>query len=88
MLKGLLLSFDEKGNTCGSGWINACIYLLTCHLPLTIPPSIVISLEREMSPAWIGRELNGYRSEGRFLDIGTPEAHKTAEQFFAHWTLT
>jgi NDP-sugar pyrophosphorylase family protein len=40
-----------------------------------------------MFPAWIGQGLYGYRSVGRFLDIGIPEAYATAEQFFAHETL-
>ena len=80
---GLVLSFDEKGDKGGPGWINAGIYLLNRRLLLTIPASGAVSLEQEMFPAWIGLGLYGYRSEGRFLDIGTPEAYNTAEQFFA-----
>jgi len=80
---GLVLGFDEKGGNSGPGWVNAGIYLLNHHLLLTIPANRAVSLEREMFPAWIGRGLYGYRSEGRFLDIGTPEAYNTAEQFFA-----
>jgi len=49
---------------------------------LPIPASGAVSLEREVFPAWISRGLYGYRSEGRFLDIGTPEAYAAAEQFF------
>jgi len=80
---GLVLSFDEKNNKGGSGWINAGIYLLSYRLLLTIPRNGAVSLEREVFPAWICRELYSYRSEGRFLDIGTPEAYALAEQFFA-----
>ena len=79
---GLVLRFDEKGQNGGPGWINAGIYLLNRRLLLTIPSSGAVSLEREMFPAWIGRGLYGYRSEGRFLDIGTPEAYILAERFF------
>ena len=68
-------------------WINAGIYLLNHRLLLTIPASGAVSLEREMFPAWIGQGLYGYRSEGRFVDIGTPEAYAVAEQFFAPETL-
>jgi NDP-sugar pyrophosphorylase family protein len=83
---GLVLRFDEKGDKDGPGWINAGIYLLNHRLLLTIPASGAVSLEREMFPTWIGRGLYGYRSEGRFLDIGTPEAYALAEQFFASQT--
>ena len=80
--EGVVLSFDEKGDKRGTGWINAGIYLLNHRLLLTIPANRAVSLEREMFPAWIGRGLYGYRSEGRFLDIGTPKAYDVAERFF------
>jgi NDP-sugar pyrophosphorylase family protein len=80
--KGRVLSFDEKSDNGGSGWINAGIYLLSRRLLRTIPTSRAISLEREMFPAWIGQGLYGYHSTGRFLDIGTPESYYHAEQFF------
>jgi NDP-sugar pyrophosphorylase family protein len=80
---GFVLSFDEKDDTCGPGWINAGIYLLNHRLLLRIPTNSAVSLEQEVFPAWIGRGLYGYRSEGRFLDIGTPEAYAVAERFFA-----
>ena len=80
---GLVLRFDEKNDKGGPGWINAGIYLLNHRLLPTTPANGAVSLERDMFPAWIGRGLYGYRSEGRFLDIGTPEAYAVAEQFFA-----
>ena len=85
---GVVVSFDEKGGESGPGWINAGIYLLSRPLLLTIQTSGVVSLEREVFPAWISRGLNGYPNEGRFLDIGAPEAYAVAEQFFAPDMLT
>ena len=85
---GLVLNFDEKGDKSGPGWINAGIYLINHHLLLTIPASGAVSLEREMFPAWMGRGLYGYKSQGRFLDIGTPESYTAAERFFAPEVLT
>lgn len=79
---GLVLSLDEKGGNSGSGWINVGIYLLSHRFLLTIPADGAVSLEREVFPAWIGRGLYGYRSEGCFLDVGTPEAYALAEGFF------
>jgi D-glycero-alpha-D-manno-heptose 1-phosphate guanylyltransferase len=80
---GLVFGFDEKDDKSGPGWINAGIYLIKHSLLLTIPDSGARSLEREMFPAWIGQGLYGYKCEGRFLDIGTPEAYVEAEQFFS-----
>lgn len=84
---GQMLSFAEKSETSGSGWISAGIYLIRQDLLRTIPLGRVVSIEKEMFPAWVGQGLYGYRSEGRFLDIGTPEAYNVAEQFFAPETL-
>jgi len=80
--EGLVQSFDEKSDYGVSGWINAGIYLLSRRLLLTIPTSMAASLEREMFRGWIGQGLYGYRSAGRFLDIGTPASYSRAEQFF------
>ena len=80
---GLVLGFDEKGKTHAPGWINAGVYLLSRRLLLRIPEETAVSLEREVFPAWIGRQLYAYRSKGRFLDIGTPEDYAQVEQLFA-----
>lgn len=80
---GLVLRFDEKGCVGGPGWINAGVYLLGRRLIETIPSGRVVSLEREVFPAWIEHGLYGCRSNGRFLDIGTPDSYAMAEEFFA-----
>lgn len=80
---GKVQKFEEKGDTEGAGWINAGLYLLNRRLLATIPTGGAISLEREIFPTWIGRGLYGYCSQGRFLDIGTPESYNMATQFFA-----
>ena len=79
---GHVLAFEEKSHQSTPGLINAGIYSLSHRLLKTIPPIKVVSLEREIFPAWIGRGLYGYRSEGSFLDIGTPEGYALAELFF------
>jgi len=80
---GTISEFAEKADTRERGWINAGIYLLSQRLLRSIPEDRPVSLEREVLPLWTGRRLFGYRSEGRFLDIGTPETYAAAEQFFA-----
>jgi NDP-sugar pyrophosphorylase family protein len=80
---GTICEFAEKTDTRERGWINAGIYLLSQRLLRSIPADRPVSLEREVLPSWTGRGLFGYRSQGRFLDIGTPETYAAAEQFFA-----
>ncbi len=75
--------FTEKGSRRGPGWINAGIYLMNTSLIQQIPAGRAVSLEREIFPAWIGDGLFGYRSPGRFIDIGTPESYQEAERFFS-----
>lgn len=84
---GQVQRFEEKGDTQGAGWINAGLYLLNRQRLATIPAGKPISLERDIFPMWIDRGLYGYRSQGRFLDIGTPESYAMANEFFAPETL-
>jgi NDP-sugar pyrophosphorylase family protein len=81
--KGLVLRFEEKDGRDVPGWINAGVYLIQRPLLYTIPESGMVSLERTTFPEWIGRQFYGFRSHGRFLDIGTPESYALTEQFFA-----
>jgi NDP-sugar pyrophosphorylase family protein len=80
---GAVVSFVEKGAGKTAGLINAGMYLVTQPVLCSIPATGAVSLERETFPAWIGHGLYGYRSVGRFLDIGTPESYALAAQFFA-----
>jgi len=81
--EGLVLCFDEKGSKSRPGWINAGIYIITRSLIEMIPVGCAVSLERDMFPSWVGRGLYGYQSQGRFLDIGTPESYAQADALFA-----
>ena len=76
--QGRILSFQEKADTSGPGWINAGLYLLQRPFLETLPSDRAVSIEREIFPAWIGRGLHGYRSEGRLWDIGLPESYAQA----------
>jgi NDP-sugar pyrophosphorylase family protein len=79
---GAIQEFLEKGRKRGPGWINAGICLIERSLLQTIPPNQRVSLEQELFPAWIGQGLYGFRSHGRFVDIGTPESLALAQEFF------
>ena len=78
----LLLAFEEKGLNSGPGWINAGIYIMKKSLIATIPAGIPFSLEREFFPKLVNKGLYGFRFDGKFIDIGTPDAFAMAEEFF------
>ena len=80
---GRIKAFFEKKKKAGGGWVNAGIYLLRTSLLELIPGDGEVSLENEIFPAWIGRGLYGFRCQGRFIDIGTPESFVTAEEFLS-----
>jgi NDP-sugar pyrophosphorylase family protein len=80
---GQVNRFAEKTAVPGPDWINAGIYLLQRSLVEEIPLGQPRSLERDLMPTWVERRCcYGFRCAGRFLDIGTPEAYASAEQFF------
>jgi len=85
---GHVLGFDEKNENGHPGWINAGVYAVKRDLLELVPPNAPVSLERQMIPGWIARRLYGYQSAGRFLDIGTPEAYREAQAFFAQGAAT
>ena len=75
--------FEEKKRAKGAGWINAGVYLMETLLLTSISSEKAFSLERELFPSLVGNGLFGYRSKGRFIDIGTPESYATVENFFS-----
>lgn len=83
-LDGRVQRFEEKSQAQGAGWVNAGIYLVNRSLIQEIPPDVPVSLERDMCPMWTAdRRCFGFASQGRFLDIGTPESYSQADAFFA-----
>jgi NDP-sugar pyrophosphorylase family protein len=80
---GVITAFKEKITSKGDGWINAGIYMLAREVVDLLPSGDKYSLERQLFPALIGKSLFGFRAEGRFIDIGTPESYAIAHVFFA-----
>jgi NDP-sugar pyrophosphorylase family protein len=78
---GGVIGFVEKGQQSGPGWVNAGVYLLGHQVLQAIPAGEIVSLERDVFPLWAGRGLCGYRVQGAFLDIGTPETYAVADEF-------
>lgn len=81
--EGRILEFVEKGALSGAGLINAGIYLLRRAVIESVPAGRAVSLEKEVIPELIGAGLSGFRTRGRFIDIGVPEDYRAAQEFFA-----
>ncbi len=79
---GRILRFVEKDEESEAGWINAGIYLLSRRFLRSIPVDGSVSLERDILPLWISKGLCGYKTDGDFIDVGTPESYRVAEKFF------
>jgi NDP-sugar pyrophosphorylase family protein len=79
---GRLSAFEEKGSDTGPGWINAGIYIMKKSLVTSMPAGIAFSLEREFFPRLLNKGLYGFCSNGRFIDIGTPQSLRQAQEFF------
>lgn len=77
-----VISFKEKNNSGGKGFINAGIYLFEKKILSMIPTSIKYSLEYDLFPKLVDKGLYGFRFHGKFIDIGTPESYLLAEEFF------
>ena len=84
---GSIIAFSEKTIDDSPGWVNAGIYLMKKKMIVSIPDNGSISLERQIFPDWIGRKFFGYKSEGRFLDIGTPASYAEADRFFCNFPI-
>ena len=74
-------AFNEKG--CGSGWINAGVYVMDRAFLETLPTDKRLSLEKQVFPEICDGRLQALKVLVPFLDIGTPETFAKADDFFA-----
>jgi D-glycero-alpha-D-manno-heptose 1-phosphate guanylyltransferase len=77
-----ILRFVEKqasnsDDADGSNWVNAGIYIFEPGIFDQIPGGEKVSIERDIFPRLLqaGFVLGGYRAQGVFIDIGTPEGY-------------
>ncbi len=73
-----VLSFEEKREGAGPGFINAGVYLFERQIFAGVPPATIVSLERELLPRFLEMGMYGYITEGKFIDIGTPESYRNS----------
>ena len=78
-----ITSFIEKSkDQKGPAWINAGIYLINKKLLLEIEENKESSLEHDYFPKWISYDIGAYKTNSKFIDIGTPESYEEAQEFF------
>ncbi len=80
---GRIIRFDEKGEKTGAGWINAGVYLFHTSLLKSIPYGSFFSLEHTFLSGLIDKGVYGFCSDGKFIDIGTPNSYIGAVGFFS-----
>jgi NDP-sugar pyrophosphorylase family protein len=73
-----VVRFAEKTMAPGAGWISAGVYSFARSELAKLPLREPLSLERDVLPKLIGRGLYGFRSDGVFVDIGTPQSYVDA----------
>lgn len=75
-------AFAEKTAQAAPGLVNAGLYLMDRKLVADIPAGRMVSLERDMLPAWLTCEqVFGHITDAPLLDIGTPASYAEAEDF-------
>jgi len=74
-----VLSFKEKVKTKQDDFINAGIYILDRDIFSMIPPNKKTSLEYDLFPRIVKREIYGYIADEQLIDIGTPDGYKKAK---------
>ena len=73
--------FEEKKTGLSKGLINAGVYMIKETLFDSIKEQTVISLEKELLPVFIKKDVFGYIGKGKFVDIGIPETYRIADKY-------
>jgi D-glycero-alpha-D-manno-heptose 1-phosphate guanylyltransferase len=82
-----IVAFEEKRHTGKPGLINAGIYMLKRDIFNTVEQNKIISMEKELLPAFMRNfknEICGYITNGKFIDIGVPETYKIAANYLGN----
>lgn len=76
---GKITGFSEK--TESDAYINAGVYLFSKRILESIPEGNKYSLEEDLFPSVVGREVYGYVTGAKLIDIGTTERYERASDF-------
>ncbi len=79
---GNITTFDNRARTSGRALINGGVYLAesTAFARMLPESDEPVSIEDQLYPRMLaaGRRMYGFRSSGRFIDIGVPEDYRRA----------
>lgn len=78
-----IIKFSEKTIGYKNNFINAGIYLFLKAILSLMPAGRSLSLEKDFFPAFINKEVYGYITQERLIDIGTPERYEKAKKIFS-----
>ncbi len=79
---GKITAFENRARTSGRALINGGVYLAesTAFAGMLPESDEPVSIEDQLYPRMLaaGRRMYGFRSSGRFIDIGIPEDYRRA----------
>ena len=78
-----ITAFCEKKQTSIASFVNAGIYIFEREVLSYIDPGRKCSLEYDVFPKLAGDKFYGYVSEGKLIDIGTPDRLALAREYFS-----
>lgn len=78
---GRVLSFEEKKEGSGPGFINAGVYLFRRRLFDGVEKGKVLSMEKDLLPSFLDKPVYGFVSRGKFIDIGIPETYRASAEY-------
>lgn len=79
---GRIVSFLEKSAETAAGFINAGVYIFQRNIFDAVAAETPVSLERDLMPDFLAKGIYGYKTNGKFIDIGTPDSYDTSSSFF------
>ena len=78
-----VVSFNEKRSSKNKNFlVSTGIYAMDKKMLRKIPPDGYFSLEIDLFPEIVDRGFYGYKTQGAFIDIGTPARYKLAKELF------
>jgi len=73
----------ERAEAPDPGWVHTGVSLLPRSWIEALPADTPLSLEKDVFPYWLDREIGACCVHAPFLDIGAPKAMELAPGFFA-----
>lgn len=80
---GRILNFQEKISANASGHISAGVYCFSREALGWMPKEKKFMLEKDFFPVNLDKAVFAFSAQGKFIDIGTPERFKEAQQLLS-----